>query len=213
MPSARQKAAKDTAAARKAFRAALAVVTAQVKDVETRLAGTVAVTSGEVAAPAALAARVNQRVRHEIKRTIVLANQRYSSDKRARGKLRSILNLYKNASFHEVRSIFRTTRVKLAKLRSQLARARVELARDLTSATKKLYLRLSRHQKAKAVSEGKGKAHSMSTIAARHALDRVKTEFVTKLTMMAGIVMASAARYQRGLKRLTGIKTGRQASK
>merc|ERR1711959_760719 len=60
----------------------IAVVSGEVKNVETRLVGEIAVVSGEVISNRANQIRVNRRVAAELKRVVRVSDRRYSSSKR-----------------------------------------------------------------------------------------------------------------------------------
>merc|ERR1719201_1444294 len=107
--SARKEASNQVIDARKEFATELAVITASIKDMDTRMTGEVSVVSGQVISFKAEQARVNRHVAAEINRVDKLMDHRFSVSKRARGKLHSILNENKKAAHEEVeqlRSLF-----------------------------------------------------------------------------------------------------------
>merc|ERR1711939_921426 len=112
------KTVKNTAAvafARRQMTTRIVALTASIKESETRLMGEVRVVSGEVTSDKAAQIRVNRRVNKEMGFIIKTANVRHSQSKRARGKLRAILNANKAAAAEETSALAKRTRFSLAK--------------------------------------------------------------------------------------------------
>merc|ERR1712164_96613 len=105
LSSARKQATAQVQQLRKNFSTQMATVTAHVKNVETRLVGEIAVVSGEVISDRANLIRVNRRVSAELKRIIKVSDRRFSSSKRARGKLKLLMDENKAAASAEVKSL------------------------------------------------------------------------------------------------------------
>merc|ERR1712072_1143430 len=101
--SARRQATNQVRQLRKDFATQMATVTAEVKNVETRLVGEIAVVSGEVISNKANQMRVNRRVSAELKRIVRVSDRRYSASKRARGKLKLLMDENKAAASAEVK--------------------------------------------------------------------------------------------------------------
>merc|ERR1712139_580278 len=141
--AAQAQAAAQVAQARKDFTTSYNGVTAIMKDQETRLSGEIAVVSGEVISQKANQVRVNRRVGAELRRVVKLANKRYSDSKRARGKLRALLNENKRAAAEEVASLARSTQRAVTAIRSQSARNARDAAKDLTKATTGMYAKMA----------------------------------------------------------------------
>merc|ERR1711998_198224 len=83
--------------------------------------------------------RTNTRTTKELKRIMTLVNDNTSHSKRARGKIRDLLNENKRAAHEEVKALDKLFEGKIAKIRSKAAANSLEAARDLTDATKKMY--------------------------------------------------------------------------
>merc|ERR1711959_806706 len=145
--SARSQATRQAQQLRKDFATQMATVTAEVKNVETRLVGEIAVVSGEVISNKANQMRVNRRVSAELKRIVRVSDRRYSASKRARGKLKLLMDENKAAASAEVASLAKSLEHKLGKARGRNARNRREMAKDLSQATRTLYERMSNQQK------------------------------------------------------------------
>merc|ERR1711981_1073587 len=105
LQSARHQASAQVRQLRKNFATEMVTVTAHVKNVETRLVSEIAVVSGEVISDKANQIRVNRRVASELKRVVKLSDSRFSSSKRARGKLKMLMDENKSAAAAEVKSL------------------------------------------------------------------------------------------------------------
>merc|ERR1719456_1797318 len=145
---ARKEASDAVAELRSDFASELIATTALVKRVETNLADQVATVSGEVADYRAFQLRVNRKVTKEKERIEELSNKRFSESKKARGKLRQLMDENKQAAAAEVAALAKELDTKLDKARAQNAHNRREMAKDLTGATKLFYEKLSDQQNA-----------------------------------------------------------------
>merc|ERR1711959_136819 len=191
---------------RKNFATEMVTVTAHVKNVETRLVGEIAVVSGEVISDKANQIRVNRRVASELKRIVKLSDSRFSSSKRARGKLKMLMDENKSAATAEVKYLAINLKHKLSKARGRNARNRREMAKDLSKATKHLYERMSNMQKRnQANAKALGKATSAAKMASANALKRAKAQFASKISMLTNVIAANAKRAEQGLQRVTGV--------
>merc|ERR1711975_167704 len=125
--------------AKKQMAVKLTSLTSSIKNAETRMKGEISAVSGAIASDRANQIRVNRRVNKEIGRIVHTANVRHSQSKRARGKLRAILNANKRAASEEVAALAKRTRFALAMLRGRQASYRRTAAKDLTAATRRLH--------------------------------------------------------------------------
>merc|ERR1711970_1047231 len=132
LQSARHQASAQVRQLRKNFATEMVTVTAHVKNVETRLVSEIAVVSGEVISDKANQIRVNRRVASELKRIVRISDRRYSASKRARGKLKLLMDENKAAASAEVKALSVSLKHKLAKARGRNARNRREMAKDLS---------------------------------------------------------------------------------
>merc|ERR1719331_2802432 len=187
--AARHQATNQVRQLRKDFATQMATVTAEVKNVETRLVGEIAVVSGEVISNKANQMRVNRRVSAELNCIVRVSDRRYSASKRARGKLKLLMD-----------------ENKLAKARGRNARNRREMAKDLSKATRALYERMSnmqkRNEKNSAALRG---ATAAAALASANALKRAKGQFASKISMLTNVISANSKRAQRDLQRVTGV--------
>merc|ERR1712196_27502 len=137
--AARKEAAAQVKSARKDFATDLAVLTSSIKAMETRLQGDIMVVAGEVVSHKAAQAVVNSHTKSELARIEKLMNDRKSESKKARGKLRAILDENKRAAAEEVKALDGLFKTKIAKIRSQAAADSLAAKKDLTAATERLY--------------------------------------------------------------------------
>merc|ERR1712205_171849 len=206
LASARKQATNQVQQLRKDFATQMATVTSQAKNVETRLVGEIAVVSGEVISNKANQIRVNRRVAAELKRIVRVSDRRFSASKRARGKLKMLMDENKSAASAEVKALATSLKHKLAKARGRNARNRREMAKDLSKATKALYERMSNMQKKNAAaSAALSAATGATSLASANALKRAKAQFATKISMLTNVVAANAKRAERNLQRVTGV--------
>merc|ERR1711881_349587 len=122
LSDARAQAARQVAQLRKDSATQVSSVTAFTKRVETRLVGEISVVSGEVISMRANQMRVNRRVNAELKRIVRVSDARYSSAKRARGRLKRLMDENKQAAAAEVAALSTSLKTKLAHARARNAR-------------------------------------------------------------------------------------------
>merc|ERR1711998_642790 len=103
--TARQQATKQVQQLRKNFATQLATVTAEAKNVGTRLTGEIGVVSGEVISQKANLIRVNRRVTAELKRVVRVSDRRFSASRRARCQMNLLLDENKAAASAEVKAL------------------------------------------------------------------------------------------------------------
>merc|ERR1711865_850406 len=110
--AARTEAAKQVSDARKTFATSLAALTSSVKDQETRLAGDIEVVASLELSNKAMQIRTNDHTQKEMKRIMRLVNDNSSESKRARGKIRDLLNENKRAAHEEVQALDKLSRAR-----------------------------------------------------------------------------------------------------
>merc|ERR1711907_816631 len=127
-------------------------------------------------------------------------NIRHSQSKRARGKLRAILNANKAAAAQETAALAKRTRFQLAMLRGKMARLRRSAARSLSSATQRLHRKMNAASAAQmAIVAGQHAALRGAAAAAKSALKTAKAQFAAKLSTLAN------RKFEAGLRRVTGV--------
>merc|ERR1719265_2502198 len=181
------KTVKDLAAARKQataqvkqlrqdFSVGLMAVTAESKRVNTRITGQISVVSGEVQTLKSNQITVNNRVKRELSEIRRVSNVRFSAAKRARGRLKALMDENKKAAAAEVKALEKGLNVKIGKLRARNARNSAQMASDLKSATKKLYGKMADMQKYNAKTAKKlNAATTAAATASRNALNAATT--------------------------------------
>merc|ERR1712054_362761 len=179
---------------RKDFATSLALVTAEVQKVETLLINPTSVVSGEIISASANHYRVSLRVEKEIDRILKLANVEYSQSKRARGKLKILMDENKAAASDEVGALAKSLKSKIAHAGARYVRQHAALYKDLAIASQSLYEKMAGAQKS----------------TADHVVDagKLKTageNFKSKIVMLANSCAAGAKRAERDMTAITGV--------
>jgi leucyl-tRNA synthetase len=112
----------------------------------------------------------------------------------------------KAAASAEVAALATSLKTKLAHARARNSRNRIEMAKDLTKATKAVYEKMANVQKAQmAASNALSAATSAAATATSNSLKRAKKMFATKIGMLTNVVAANAKRAHRDITALTGV--------
>merc|ERR1711959_689783 len=192
--------------AKKNFTTKLMALTTMVKDQETRLSGEIAVVTGNIKSTRRQQLAVNKKVSREIANIVATANKRQSASKRARGKLRAILNANKKTASAEVAALAKSTTLAVALLRAKQASLRRKAAKALTKATKGLVKKMNSAKKAQAKAmKGLRSALKGNMAASKGALKAAKASFKAKVLTMTNLMTMNQKKYERGLKRVTGL--------
>merc|ERR1711970_1601064 len=204
--SARKEASNQVIDARKEFAIELAVITASIKDMDTRMTGEVSVVSGQVISFKAEQARVNRHVAAEINRVDKLMDHRFSVSKRARGKLHSILNENKKAAHEEVEQLRSLFQDKIGKVRGTMAEDFASAKHDLSESVGKMYEDMADAQLEQLYANEEAAARintyskeSMAAIAAS------KKDFETRLDSLTNVVAANHKKVEKDFEVLTGV--------
>merc|ERR1712054_473943 len=204
--SARKEAADAVAKLRKDFGTEMALATAEAKKTEQILVDNIAKVSGEVISLKANQIRVNLKVKEELSRVESLSNHRFTEAKRARGKLRQLMDENKQAASEEVKALSADLHTKIAKLRHENNANKIEMQKDLTEATTTFYEKMSAVQKANMEAvEGVNAATAAATLAAKNELARAQAGFESKIVMLTNTIAANAKKAEDGMARLTGV--------
>merc|ERR1711881_746846 len=199
--AARAQAAKQVSDARKVFATGIARTVAAVKDQESRLSGEIAVVSGEVARNKAIQLRVNRRTNAELARITKLSNERHSASIRARGKLRALLDENKRAASEEVNALNKLFNNKLSKIRRRAAKDRIEAARDLTTASQRLYGKLAGIQLQVAyMNKQNSKAIASYSKKSQAAIRVARTSLNARLNTLTNVVASNARKVEAGFE-------------
>merc|ERR1712139_305764 len=203
---ARKEASDAVAELRSDFASELIATTALVKRVETNLADQVATVSGEVVDYRAFQLRVNRKVQKEKERIEELSNKRFSESKKARGKLRQLMDENKQAAAAEVAALAKELDTKLDKARAKNAHNRREMAKDLTGFTQLFYEKLSDQQKAhQEGTDALNAATAAASAAAAAELKRSQDNFDSGIVMLTNLVASNAKHAESQMSKLTGV--------
>jgi len=194
LSSARKQAGSAVVQLRKDFATSLALVTAEVSKVETLLINSISVVSGEIISASSNHYRVSLRVEREIARILKLANVEYSTSKRARGKLKILMDENKAAASDEVHALAKSLKSKLSHAEARKIRTVSALYKDLAIASQSLYEKMASSQKS----------------SADHVIDQSKVavatdNFKSKIAMLANAVASGAKRAERDMTSITGV--------
>merc|ERR1712054_339308 len=204
--AARLAAAKDVSDARKYFKTEIVALTAKIRQQETRLHGDIQVVSAEVISDKANQIRINNRVWKERTKIVKIANRRHSSNARARGMLRKLMDQNKAAAQEEVAALAKSSYIALAAARSKQAGYVRSFAKDLTHATKKLHITLAKNSAAQEqVLSGMKKKLTYTKAATAAQLKAVKAMFKSRVNTLVNAITANAASEQRGIRHLTKV--------
>merc|ERR1719399_1195033 len=204
--AARLAAAKDVSDARKYFKTEIVALTAKIKQQETRLHADIQVVSAEVISDKANQIRINNRVWKERTKIVKIANRRHSSNARARGMLRKLMDQNKAAAQEEVAALAKSSYIALAAARSKQAGYVRSFAKDLTHATKKLHITLAKNSAAQEqVLAGMKKKLTYTKAATAAQLKAVKAMFKSRVNTLVNAITANAASEQRGIRHLTKV--------
>merc|ERR1711998_65474 len=130
-------------------------------------------------------AKVNAATEEALVRVEGISNARFSSSKKARGKLRQLMDENKAAAAAEVAALSEHLHTELDKARAHNAHNKIEMAKDLTSATELFYEKLAAQQKAQ------NEAHTAlaaATEAAENELEHAKSMWESKIVMLTDTV-------------------------
>merc|ERR1712196_449056 len=187
--AARAKATKEVADAKKYFKGALVELTAKIKQQENRLVGQRQAVTAMVEADRATQAKIN----------------RDTEAKRARGFLRALFNQNKKIAAKEIADMRKKASAQLAVGCAEAAAHKLKFAKDLTAATKKLNVALSKEsadQAAKLAGLKKSLAYTKAATAA--SLAKAKKEYNSRITTLTNTVVANAGKFEKHLSRVTG---------
>merc|ERR1712023_374399 len=132
-----------------------------------------------------------------------LSNKRFSESKKARGKLRQLMDENKQAAAAEVAALATKLEGDLDKARAKNAHNRREMAKDLTGFTQLFYEKLSDQQKAH--QEGTDALNAATAAASAAELKRSQDNFDAGIVMLTNLVAANAKHAESEMSKLTGI--------
>jgi hypothetical protein len=206
LSKARAQAASQVAQLRKGFAVSMAAVRLETSRVEQRIVGSIGVATGELISLKANQLRVNRRVDATLKRIVKVSDTRFSSSKRARGKLKLLMDENKGAAHAEITNLGKQLGTKLEKLDKTVANHRIEMAKDLSAATKAMYEKMASNQRSQeAASKQLGDATAAASAATAQSLKRAKAQFAAQLSTLSNTVAANQQLVNRKMAKLTGV--------
>merc|ERR1711998_634232 len=151
-------------------------------------------------------ARVNEQVDKELKLILKLSNDNHAESHRARGKIGELMNKNKVVAHQEIADLTKSTEADIKATRSYMAKLRAEAAKDLTSATEKLYLKLNQDSQAQQAELAK-MTSTLTTVKASTAaaLKKATEEFEDKYITLVDNEAANHKKYEEGLQKVTGV--------
>jgi hypothetical protein len=204
--AAKAAATAEVKAARQQFTTALIGANSAIKQQETRLAGEVAVVSAEVASNKQQQAQINRRAKAEMKRITNLMNKRASESKRARGKLRAVMDKNKRIAAAETANLAKKTNADLTKIRRKAARWRRDSAIALTKRTTKFYGVLANARlKQNKINAKLSAANRKAAADVSKSLKAAKADMARGIRTLSNTITANNKKYEAGMKRLSGV--------
>jgi len=149
---------------------------------------------------------LNKKVKDEMKRITDKANAYASTNAKARGAIKEVMDKNKEAAHDEVVALTKKATADLAKARGEQAAHLNGFKKDLTKATEKLYEKLAQDQTTQnfAMAKLHENLDSAKTAAAA-ALNNAKTIFASKTTTLTNAITANMESYKRKLVKTTGV--------
>jgi hypothetical protein len=150
--------------------------------------------------------RINRRTEAELTRVMGLVNDNATKSKKARGKIRLLLDENKRAAHDEVEALEKLFDTKIGKIRHKAAANSIEAAMDLTGATEKMYGELASVQ-LKAAYDNEQSAASIAKYEADAAasIADAKTNFNARLEQLGNVIVSNAKKIESGFEVLTGV--------
>merc|ERR1712054_552710 len=179
---------------------------AQINQQETRLASEIAVVSGMQTRNRQQQEQVNRRVNKEMDAIRKTANYRYSTSKRARGKLKQLMDENKKAAHEEVQMLNKLFTNKLNKVRAKANSDARAAGNDLKKKTKALYGRLAQVQlHALALNKQNSKQILAYGKKSQAAIKTARAGFNTAINTLTNRVTAHNKHFEKGLETITGV--------
>jgi hypothetical protein len=204
--AARKQASEQVAGARKQFATELSALTSNIKQMETRLTGNVEQVSSDLIAEKAMQARVNRKNSAELKRIESKMNHQQSVSQKARGALRMVLDENKRAAAEETAELDKLFKSKIAKERRSAAEIARGAAKDLSSATQKMYADMAEvAENNAAANEASAAAISKYSTESQAAISASRKDFNARLNTLTNTVAANHRKVEKGLEVLTGV--------
>lgn len=213
LKAARKEAWDEVQVAKKDYTMSIAGVTASVKKVETRILGEIQIVAKMVVDERASQARINKKVDAEIKRVIKLSDDEFSESKRARGKIKEVMDKNKVIAAQEVQDLRKSTTAKYKELRAYQAKLSADAKSDLSKATTLLYEKMAADSVQQTQEIGKlTNTLNIAKASTADALKKYKVEFKNKMGVLTDTVSSNHKSYERGLEDITKVQFDWQKS-
>merc|ERR1711959_372169 len=182
----------------------IAAATIKINQQETRLASEIAVVSGMQTKNRQQQAIVNRRVNNEMAKIRKTANFRYSESKRARGKLKVLMDQNKKAAHEEVQMLNKLFTNKLNKVRAKADSDARAAGNDLKKKTKALYGKLASVQlHAVALNKQNSKQILAYGKKSQQAVATARKGFNTAINTLTNRVTAHNKKFEKGLEEIS----------
>merc|ERR1719331_2866822 len=211
------KTVKDIAAAKQESRdavkhartdmlASIVEVTAKAKEAGARVQGKLQVVSNMAISDKAAQLKINKQVKDEMARITKKANDYASTNAKARGVIKEVMDKNKQAAHDEVQALSKAAHADLKKARGEQAAHLLEFKKDLTHSTEKLYEKMAKDETAQNLAiNTMHKNLDTAKAAAAESLDQAKKIFGSKTTTLANAITANMESYKNRITKLTGV--------
>jgi hypothetical protein len=204
--AARKAAADDIAEATKEYKMGIAAVRAQAKNAASAVGNAISVVSGMIREDKAAQLKINQEVDAELNRIEEKSNTMETTDKKARGVIRKIMDENKVIAAEQVKALGKHARNELKLLDSYQNKLLSGYKSDLTKATEEVYKKFAEDKQAQQEAmtglEGKLTAAKARTAG---ALKSAKAEFASRTETLNNAIINNAEKFEKNLARVTGV--------
>jgi len=204
--AAKAAATAQVAAAKKAYLTRFLLLGSVLRQQEKKLVGEVGVVSDMLTRHRKQQAKVNKRVASGIKRIQNLSNMRYSESKRARGKIKILMDQNKKIAQQEVKALTASAALRLSKLRKYQDRLAVDAQKNLARATQQVNIRIRVQQDNQFKKQlALKKSLKVTKASASAALKSAKEDFKSKLVSLTNTVTSNRKNFEKRLRHITGV--------
>lgn len=187
--AAREEASAETAAARQDFSTGLVTLDMKISEMDEFLTREIQNVAGILADHKVTQGIVNRHVQAEISRIQHLMNTQFSESKRARGKLRQIMDLFKQQAHEEVQALAAVFKDKIQKIKDHNQADFEAASSDLQAATTEAYERMAAAQEVQIYANqvAASNIEEYGTSAA-DAIKKSKEDFTSRLDWLSDVV-------------------------
>jgi len=204
--AAKAEAAAEVKQARADFATELAAVTANIKEMDTRITGDVQIIAAEVISHKAAQLTVNAHTTAEINRIESLMNTQRTKNIESRGVIKQLLNENKRIAHEEVQSLDKLFKGKIASIRSDAAANTLAAKKDLTEKTEQMYTDMASAQREQ-LARNEDASTNIQTYSAESlaAIATAKGDFTNRLDTLTNVVAVNQKKVEDGFEVLTGV--------